>query len=103
MLCAKDRIYFFIFQECICVTRICGQGYSVVLTMVIMLSFYPFFSLAHEFCSSLLNLLDQNEFDSEEDFLRKYGDMKAAEQVIPPWHMFCLPPYVFQYAILDSV
>jgi chromodomain-helicase-DNA-binding protein 7 len=29
---------------------------------------------------SLLNLLDQNEFDSEEDFLRKYGDIKAAEQ-----------------------
>ncbi|KAG0567323.1 hypothetical protein KC19_7G126300 [Ceratodon purpureus] len=31
---------------------------------------------------SLLNLLDQNEFDSEEDFLRKYGDIKAAEQTI---------------------
>ncbi|XP_073395338.1 uncharacterized protein [Physcomitrium patens] len=30
---------------------------------------------------SLLYLLDRNEFDSEEDFLLKYGDIKAAEQI----------------------
>lgn len=33
-------------------------------------------------CSSLLNLLDQEEFESEEEFLQKYGDIKAAEQVV---------------------
>lgn len=38
--------------------------------------------MLNEICSSLLNLLDQEEFESEEEFLQKYGDIKAAEQVV---------------------
>jgi hypothetical protein len=33
------------------------------------------------FCSGLLNVLDSDQFDSEFDFLSKYGDLKNAEQV----------------------
>ena len=69
-----------------------------------LLSFSLFFLLAHGFCSSLLNLLDQNEFDSEDDFLRKYGDIKAAEQVIPSLHVSWLAEeFEFQYGLTCSV
>lgn len=31
--------------------------------------------------SGLLNVLDTTTFDSEEDFMAKYGDLKQAEEV----------------------
>ena len=33
------------------------------------------------FCSGLLNVLDSDQFDSESNFLFKYGDLKDASQV----------------------
>lgn len=42
------------------------------------------------FCSGLLNVLDSDQFDSESDFLSKYGDLKNAEQVACGEQMYCL-------------
>lgn len=38
-----------------------------------------FFILFCEFCSSFFYFFDWNEFDLEEDFFLKYGDIKVVE------------------------